>query len=117
MSTAPTAPPAPGRGSGPASASGAHRDPDGVGRPAGQADPPVVAMRRTGWDVRMAQAVQERDQRFVLLFSGVVTLVLGVMILDRWPESALRLLGTLLGVQIVVDGLLLMVFGRPRLTT
>jgi uncharacterized membrane protein HdeD (DUF308 family) len=77
----------------------------------------VGALLVAGGIVRIAQAVLERDQRLVLLLSGVVTLVVGVLILNRWPESALWLLGTLLGVQIVVDGLLLMVFGRLRLTT
>jgi uncharacterized membrane protein HdeD (DUF308 family) len=74
------------------------------------------ALLITGGLVRIVLAVQERDQRVALAFSGVVGIVLGLMILNRWPDSALWLLGTVLGVQLVVDGLLLMVLGRLRRT-
>lgn len=214
MSTAPTAPPPPDPGPGsadPPRTPGAHRGPDAVDPAAGQARPPVLAMRRTGWDfllglllvvmgvvvlgdvviasvvsvlflgwtlliggaaavvlalfrigrggfwiglltgaftlvtgvvfvrnpgvtllalslvtgalliaggiIRIVLAVQEAEQRLVLLISGVASVVLGLMILNRWPESALWLLGTVLGVQILIDGLLLMLLGRPRLMT
>lgn len=66
--------------------------------------------------VRIGLTFREREQRFVLL-SGVLSVALGLMILNRWPESALWLLGTLLGVQVVVDGVLLMLLGRLRLTS
>jgi membrane protein HdeD len=74
------------------------------------------ALLITGGLVRIVLAVQERDQRVPLAFSGVVGIVLGLMILNRWPDSALWLLGTVLGVQLVVDGLLLIVLGRLRRT-
>jgi uncharacterized membrane protein HdeD (DUF308 family) len=67
--------------------------------------------------VRIGLAFREPEQRFVLLLSGVLSVALGLMILNRWPESALWLLGTLLGVQVVVDGVLLMLLGRLRLTS
>jgi uncharacterized membrane protein HdeD (DUF308 family) len=67
--------------------------------------------------VRIGLTFREREQRFVLLLSGVLSVALGLMILNRWPESALWLLGTLLGVQVVVDGVLLLLLGRLRLTS
>ncbi|HEY6746125.1 MAG TPA: DUF308 domain-containing protein [Mycobacteriales bacterium] len=67
--------------------------------------------------VRIGLAFREREQRFVLLASGVLSVALGLMILNRWPESALWLLGTLLGVQVMVDGVLLILLGRLRLTS
>jgi membrane protein HdeD len=70
-----------------------------------------------GGIIRLVLAVQEPDQRLVLAISGVLSVVLGLMVLNRWPESALWLLGTLLGIQIVVDGVLLILLGRPRFTT
>ncbi|HST65794.1 MAG TPA: DUF308 domain-containing protein [Mycobacteriales bacterium] len=66
--------------------------------------------------VRVVTAFTEPGQRLMLLISGVLSVVLGVLLLDQWPKSALWLLGTLLGIQLVVDGLLLILFGRLRLT-
>lgn len=64
--------------------------------------------------VRIAISFTEPGQRLVLLISGVLSLALGVLLINQWPESALWLLGTLLGIQLVVDGLLLIVLGRLR---
>jgi uncharacterized membrane protein HdeD (DUF308 family) len=74
------------------------------------------ALLIAGGITRAILALQEPKHRTALLVSGVVSVVLGLMILNRWPESALWLLGTLLGIQLVVDGLILTVLGRPRLT-
>jgi membrane protein HdeD len=65
---------------------------------------------------RLVAAAQLPEQRLLLISSGVLGLVLGLMILNRWPSSALWLLGTLLGVHVIVDGVLLILVGRPRLT-
>lgn len=72
------------------------------------------ALLIAGGLVRIVLAISEPEQRLLLLVSGVVSVVLGLMLLNRWPESALWLLGTLLGIQLVVDGLLLILFGRLR---
>jgi uncharacterized membrane protein HdeD (DUF308 family) len=74
------------------------------------------ALLIAGGIFRLFAAVPSPDQRLPLALSGALSLVLGVMILNRWPSSALWLLGTLLGIQLIVDGVLLMVVGRPRLT-
>jgi uncharacterized membrane protein HdeD (DUF308 family) len=64
---------------------------------------------------RLAAAVQHREARLVLLLSGLLSVLLGVLILARWPTSAVWLLGTLLGIQLIVDGTSLILVGRPRL--
>jgi membrane protein HdeD len=66
--------------------------------------------------IRIVVSFLEPGQRLVLLISGVLSLALGVLLINQWPESALWLLGTLLGIQLVVDGLLLIVLGRLRPT-
>lgn len=64
--------------------------------------------------IRIVTAFQPGAPRAVLLFNGVITLALGFMVVNRWPLSALWLLGTILGVQMVIDGLTTAVVGRLR---
>jgi uncharacterized membrane protein HdeD (DUF308 family) len=63
---------------------------------------------------RLVAAVQHREARLALLLSGVLSIVLGLLILNRWPTSALWLVGTLLGIQLIVDGVVLILVGRLR---
>lgn len=63
---------------------------------------------------RLAAAVQHREARLALLLSGILSIVLGLLILIRWPNSALWLVGTLLGIQLIVDGMVLILVGRLR---
>ncbi len=47
-----------------------------------------------------------REQSWVwVVLSGVVTLILGLMILARWPVSSIYILGIFLGVDLVVAGI------------
>jgi uncharacterized membrane protein HdeD (DUF308 family) len=39
-----------------------------------------------------------------VLFNGVVTVLLGVAIWRQWPESGLWVLGTLVGIELIVNG-------------
>jgi len=39
-----------------------------------------------------------------VLLSGIITLVLGLMILARWPVSSLYVLGIFLGIDLVIAG-------------
>jgi uncharacterized membrane protein HdeD (DUF308 family) len=39
-----------------------------------------------------------------LLFNGVVTVLLGLAIWQQWPRSGLRVLGILVGVELIVNG-------------
>jgi membrane protein HdeD len=63
---------------------------------------------------RLVAAVQHPEARWVLVASGTLSLILGLLILNRWPASALWLIGTLLGIQLIVDGITLVLGGRPR---
>ena len=54
-----------------------------------------------------------------VVFSGVVTLLLGLIILARWPVSGLFVLGLLLGIDLLLAGIswISVGFGLKRLTT
>jgi membrane protein HdeD len=67
-----------------------------------------------GGVVRLVAAFQPGAPRVLLLANGAITLLLGLMVLNRWPVSALWLLGTVLGVQLIVDGITTALVGRVR---
>lgn len=67
-----------------------------------------------GGVIRVVAAFQPQAPRALLLTNGVVTLLLGGLVVSGWPESALWLLGTVLGVQLVVDGITTALVGRVR---
>jgi uncharacterized membrane protein HdeD (DUF308 family) len=62
---------------------------------------------------RLVAAVQHREARVAMVFSGLVSLLLGILVFTQWPTSALWLVGTLLGIQLLVDGAALIIVGRP----
>ncbi len=64
--------------------------------------------------VRVVAAFQSGAPRAVLLTSGAITLLLGFLVVSQWPLSALWLLGTILGVQLIVDGITTAWIGRLR---
>jgi uncharacterized membrane protein HdeD (DUF308 family) len=70
--------------------------------------------------LRIVRAVQHRGMARwgFLLFDGIVTLALGVLILAQWPGSSVWLLGLLLGVHLLVGGMsmLLLATAAGRLT-
>jgi membrane protein HdeD len=67
-----------------------------------------------GGVVRLVAAFQDGAPRAVLVINGVVTILLGMMVLLNWPVSAVWFLGTILGVQLVLDGITLAAVGRIR---
>ena len=67
-----------------------------------------------GGIVRLVAAFQPGAPRGLLLFSGTVTLLLGLLVLNRWPVSALWFLGTVLGVELILDGITTATSGRLR---
>ncbi len=69
-----------------------------------------------GGIVRIVVAFQPGAPRGVLLLNGIITLLLGGMVLNQWPVSALWFLGTVLGVQLILDGLTTATVGRIRMT-
>lgn len=62
--------------------------------------------------MRLAAAAQEPDHRFALLLVGVLSVVLGLVVLFNLFDASFVLLGVLLGIQVLVDGLALMIVGR-----
>lgn len=67
-----------------------------------------------GGVVRIIAAFQPGMPRGILLLNGAVTLLLGVLVFSQWPVSALWLLGTILGVQLIMDGVTTALVGRVR---
>ncbi|TDT96841.1 MULTISPECIES: HdeD family acid-resistance protein [Azorhizobium] len=51
------------------------------------------------------------DGWIFIVLSGVVTLLLGAVIIAHWPVSSLTILGLLLGVELIVNGVATLVFG------
>jgi membrane protein HdeD len=67
-----------------------------------------------GGIVRLVAAFQPGAPRGLLLFSGTVTLLLGLLVLNQWPVSALWFLGTILGVELILEGITTAASGRLR---
>jgi uncharacterized membrane protein HdeD (DUF308 family) len=70
------------------------------------------ALFLAGGIVRLVAAFESSVGRGLLLFDGAVAVVLGLIVLLNVWEATLTLLGTLLGVQTLVDGITLLLFGR-----
>lgn len=65
---------------------------------------------------RIVIALEREHDRWVLIISGVISVVLGLWIVFNPGKATLTLLGTLLGIQVLVEGFTLMLSGRLRLT-
>jgi uncharacterized membrane protein HdeD (DUF308 family) len=53
----------------------------------------------------LAFSMKEGMPWLAVLLSGVITFILGLVILGRWPVSSLYILGLFLGIDLVVAGL------------
>lgn len=62
--------------------------------------------------MRLAASAQEHEHRVELAVAGGLSLVLGLIVLFNLFDASYVLLGVLLGIQLLVDGLALMVVGR-----
>ena len=67
-----------------------------------------------GGVLRVVAAFQVDQNRGIMIFSGLVSLALGLIVVFNLIEASFVLLGTLLGVQAVVDGITLLILGRWR---
>ena len=65
---------------------------------------------------RILMAFELEKNRALMIVSGVVSVALGVWIMVNPGAATLTLLGTLLGIQILVEVVTLIVAGRLRLT-
>jgi uncharacterized membrane protein HdeD (DUF308 family) len=64
--------------------------------------------------IRVVAAFQVDQNRWIMIFSGAVSLVLGLMVVLNLFQASLVLLGVLIGVQALVDGITLLLLGRWR---
>jgi uncharacterized membrane protein HdeD (DUF308 family) len=67
-----------------------------------------------GGVLRLVAAFQIDQNRGIMIFSGAVSLILGLLVVFNLFEASFVLLGVLLGVQALVDGITLLVLGRWR---
>jgi uncharacterized membrane protein HdeD (DUF308 family) len=65
-----------------------------------------------GGIMRLVAAFQVDQHRGIMIFSGLVSLALGLIVLFNLVAASFQLLGILIGVQAVVDGITLLILGR-----
>jgi uncharacterized membrane protein HdeD (DUF308 family) len=70
------------------------------------------ALFLAGGLTRLVAAFQTDAYRWVLLLGGIVSTILGLIVLFNLLEFTFTLLGTLLGIELLVDGIMLIVVGR-----
>ncbi len=63
---------------------------------------------------RVIMAIQSRESRWLLVISGVISIGLGLWVFFNIGTATLTLLGTLLGIQTLLEGLTLIAVGRLR---
>ena len=68
-----------------------------------------------GGIVRIVAAFETTSSRWILALGGIASLVLGVIVLFNIVDASLTLLGLLLGIQILIDGITLLFVGRLHL--
>jgi uncharacterized membrane protein HdeD (DUF308 family) len=56
--------------------------------------------------------IRSKPGAFWLLFDGVVTLVLAIMIWKSWPASAVWALGTIVGINLLMTGFTRLMYSR-----
>jgi len=70
------------------------------------------ALFLVGGITRIVAAVEQPGDRAMLLFSGIVSTLLGLIVFFNIWEATLTLLGILLGIQALTEGITLLLFGR-----
>jgi membrane protein HdeD len=64
--------------------------------------------------IRIVAASQYEQARWLLIISGIISLLLGIVVLVNLVTASLVLLGILLGVQMLVEGATVLAVGRLR---
>lgn len=64
--------------------------------------------------VRMVSSVSAPHGKIIFFLSGLISTLLGILILSNIWVATFKLLGTMLGVQILLEGVTLVVAGRLR---
>lgn len=73
------------------------------------------ALFLAGGITRLVVAAEQHELRGVLIFSGVVSTLLGLLVLFNLFTASFTLLGVLMGVEMLSDGVAMMVMGRVRM--
>ncbi|HLN78186.1 MAG TPA: DUF308 domain-containing protein [Nocardioidaceae bacterium] len=68
----------------------------------------------TGGIVRLVAAGGQPEYRVALIFSGIVSAALGLIVLFNLFDASFVLLGVLLGVEMLADGVAMIAIGRVR---
>ncbi len=63
---------------------------------------------------RIVAAAQFKEGRWLLIISGAVSVLLGIWVLFNFKTATVSLLGTLLGIQTLVEGFVMLAVGRKR---
>ncbi len=61
--------------------------------------------------VILAFSLEDRSYFWLIMISGVISVILAVMIFSNFPQSAAVLLGVLLGIELISNGVSLMAMG------
>lgn len=77
----------------------------------------IGAVFVAGGVTRMVAAASLERGKGLFILTGVLSVLLGGWILVFPVEATLTVLGVLLGVQVLVEGITLLTVGRPRLTS
>jgi uncharacterized membrane protein HdeD (DUF308 family) len=62
--------------------------------------------------VRLAVSFSNKEDRVVLIIGGVVSTILGLIVLFNIWAATLTLLGILVGIEALIEGMTLLVMGR-----
>jgi len=76
----------------------------------------VGAVFLVGGVVRMAAAKDYPEMRWVLIFGGAISALLGLIVLFNLATASATLLGLLLGIQAIIEGFILIFAGRARVS-
>lgn len=66
--------------------------------------------------VRLAASFTHPEYRWPLLIGGGISTILGLIVLFNLFDATLTLLGILLGIQVLVEGIAMVLLGRVRVT-
>lgn len=71
----------------------------------------------SGGVLRIGLSFEDVSNRLLLALSGAASLVLGLIVLFNIVTASLSLLGWLIGIQLLIDGMTLLAYGRLRVTS
>lgn len=64
--------------------------------------------------ILLAFSARAQNLRWVMILSGALSLILGLMIFSNWPQSAVVVLGVFLAIELISNGISLIVLSLAR---